>query len=206
MYYKAEGICRGWTWLPPLVAGTVAGLVKSYDSLMLSLLGQHVVGQMWSPLRTSGTLPICGENLSPKGERAWIQEASPRSASVSSRNVMEGRPLAMREKVVWEPVMCRRRYWWRKKLFFPQEERAKKVRTSFVGIRKQLWRDFLYFLLRHWLPVWSPPMKSNMWHHLGKILVCLRRRTRVYHSFILSFPQHVTGCINSDMILVWPGL
>lgn len=61
-------------------------------------------------------------------------------------------------------------------------------------------------VLWHWHPVWSPPMKSDLWHHLGKTLEYLCRRTRVYHSFILGFPQRVTGCINSDMIPVWPGL
>lgn len=61
-------------------------------------------------------------------------------------------------------------------------------------------------VLWHWHPVWSPPMKNDLWHHLGKTLEYLCRRTRVYHSFILGFPQRVTGCINSDMIPVWPGL
>lgn len=61
-------------------------------------------------------------------------------------------------------------------------------------------------VLWHWHLVWSLPMKSDLWHHLGKTLEYLCRRTRVYHSFILGFPQRVTGCINSDMIPVWPGL
>lgn len=66
---------------------------------------------------------------------------------MSSQNVIEGGLLVMREEVVWEPVMCRRQYWWDKKLFFPREEGEKKVQTSFVDIQKQLLRDFLYFLV-----------------------------------------------------------
>lgn len=92
----------------------------------------------------------------------------------------------------------------------------KKVADELCGClrRLSLWADrvplhlliFPDFLFCHWHPVWWLPTKSNLWHHLDKTSERRCGRTRVYHSFILGFPQHVTGCINSDMIPAWPGL
>lgn len=166
---------------------------KTPAPLLLPCLEQHTAGQVWSPPGTCGDCAHLQRGLALKRRSMELGMFTVKPSSGWAAAAVGGG--CVRENITGTVSS------------FPRRREGKISQQAWWTLEETSSKTAVKWpVLWQWHPARSLPMRSDLWHHLGKTSEYLCRRTRVYHSFILGFPQRVTGCINSDMIPVWPGL